>query len=97
MPEFSRAVFRANFAEDRDIARREVVEGILDGMGLEGRRIVGEALAPSNKERLREFTETAWKIGIFGAPTFVIDREIFWGNDRMEAALEWHLGSGAER
>ena len=37
-------------------------------------------------------TETARSLGIFGSPTFVIGSEIFWGDDRLEDALDWSLG-----
>jgi 2-hydroxychromene-2-carboxylate isomerase len=35
-------------------------------------------------------TEEAKRLGIFGSPTFVVDRELFWGNDRLEDAIAWH-------
>jgi 2-hydroxychromene-2-carboxylate isomerase len=41
------------------------------------------------KARVRRNTERAIALGIFGAPTFVVGEELFWGNDRLEAALEW--------
>lgn len=88
-PEFCRAVFRANFALDREIADRQVITGILREMGLDAPALLEEAVDPANKERLRERTEAAWEQGIFGAPTFVVDGELFWGNDRLEEALEW--------
>ena len=52
-------------------------------------RIVEQAQAPDNKQRLREQTRRAVEIGIFGAPSFVIGEELFWGNDRLEDALRW--------
>jgi 2-hydroxychromene-2-carboxylate isomerase len=41
------------------------------------------------KGRLRARTEEAQRRGIFGAPSFVVEGELFWGNDRLEDALEW--------
>jgi 2-hydroxychromene-2-carboxylate isomerase len=40
------------------------------------------------KPRLREQTERAERLGIFGAPSFVVGAELFWGSDRLEHALE---------
>jgi hypothetical protein len=34
-------------------------------------------------------------LGIFGAPTFIVDGELFWGNDRLEAALDWAMRTPA--
>jgi 2-hydroxychromene-2-carboxylate isomerase len=87
LPEFVKAVFRANFAEDREIADATEVRLILDSLGQPGVRIVEQAQAPDNKQRLREQTRRAVEIGIFGAPSFVIGEELFWGNDRLEDAL----------
>lgn len=93
VPEFSRAVYRSNFAEDRDIADPEVIRGILRALGLPAEDLLMLAESSENKERLREQTERAWNLGIIGAPTFVVDGEIFWGNDRMEEAFAWRMGA----
>ena len=42
------------------------------------------------KEGLRAQTEEAQRLGIFGAPSFVVAGELFWGDDRLEDALDWH-------
>jgi len=98
LPEFVRSVYRANFAEDLDIASDELVARRLDALGQPGAELVGEAQSAECKARLREQTERAAALGVFGAPTFMVGEEMFWGNDRLEAALEWHLrhsrGSG---
>jgi 2-hydroxychromene-2-carboxylate isomerase len=98
LPEFARAVYRANFAEDREIEEPAVLEGILASLGLSPGPLLDRARSDGNKERLRAQTEEAWTRGIFGAPSFLVDGELFWGNDRMEEALDWHLaGGGGER
>jgi 2-hydroxychromene-2-carboxylate isomerase len=83
-------VMRANFAEDRDIAEVEVIQSILVSLGLPVEDILARAESPENKLALRQQTEKAGEIGLFGAPSFVTpDGELFWGNDRLEDALEW--------
>ena len=57
--------------------------------------VLAEAQGETNKARLRRVGEEAQARGIFGAPTFVADdREVFWGNDRLERALEWAVAHG---
>ena len=90
MPDFARMVFRANFAEDRDIAQVGVVRGILETLHQEGEKWLGRAVEPESKEALRRETERAWSLGIFGAPAFVVEGELFWGGDRMEDAFAWY-------
>lgn len=86
---FSRAVYHANFAEDRDISDPAEIRGILDTLGLPGKDVVAHAEAPENKPRLRQATEAAKARGIFGAPSFVCRGELFWGQDRLEQAVAW--------
>ena len=89
LPEFTRAVFRANFAGDREIDDAAEIRSILDSLGQPGAQLVEQAQAPANKQRLREQTRRAKELGIFGAPSFVVGEELFWGNDRLEDALAW--------
>jgi 2-hydroxychromene-2-carboxylate isomerase len=52
--------------------------------------VLAQAQTTQNKARLRSETEEAQRLGLFGAPSFVTaDGELFWGNDRLEAALAW--------
>jgi len=89
---FSRLVFTANFTEDRDISDEAVIASILESLGEEPGSIIRSALSDENKGKLRRVTEDAIGRGLFGAPSFVVDGEIFWGNDRLEDALEWYGG-----
>ena len=89
VPAFCRAVFRANFAEDRDISDQGVIRGILDGLGEHGSALIERATSPDGKDRLRRQTAEAEALGLFGAPHFVVGNEVFWGNDRLDEALGW--------
>jgi 2-hydroxychromene-2-carboxylate isomerase len=86
---FTRAVYHANFVDDRDISNPDEIERILDGLRLPARDIVDRAESAEHKPKLREQTERAIALGIFGAPTFVVDGELFWGNDRLDEAIAW--------
>jgi 2-hydroxychromene-2-carboxylate isomerase len=88
LPQFARAVFEANFVHDKDIAAPSELAAILDGLGLPT-ELVARAQSPEYKPRLRAQTERATELGIFGAPTFVSDGELFWGNDRLDEAVAW--------
>ena len=96
LPEFVRAVFRANFAEDREISESRVIGSILDSLGQPGEHLIEKALSPENKRCLRTQTERAGRLGIFGAPSFVVGEELFWGNDRLEDAVAWASSTGAD-
>ena len=86
---YCRKIMQLNFAEDRDIGSADVVSEALDELGLPARDLIAEAQSDANKLRLREQTEAAAAKGIFGAPMFFVGDEMFWGNDRLDDALEY--------
>jgi len=88
-PAFTRAVFHENFAQDRDIASPEVIGGIVEALGQPGAATLARAASDEIKGRLRQVSENAAKRGLFGAPSFLVGDELFWGNDRLEQALRW--------
>ncbi|HVN84824.1 MAG TPA: 2-hydroxychromene-2-carboxylate isomerase [Candidatus Binatia bacterium] len=90
--DFVRGVYRANFGDDRDVSQPAAIATILDELGLPSREIIDRAQQAGNKDRLRRQTDEAIRLGIFGAPSFVVDGELFWGNDRLPDALHWATG-----
>lgn len=88
-PAFTRAVFTANFAGQKDISEDATLGAILDALGVDVEAALAVANTPENKDALRRQTEEAASRGLFGAPSFTIGDELFWGNDRLEAALDW--------
>jgi 2-hydroxychromene-2-carboxylate isomerase len=91
VPAFVRAIYRANFGDDADISSAAVVERCLAELGQDATAILAAAQTPLAKDKLKSQTAQAMELGIFGAPSFVVGRELFWGNDRLEDALEWAL------
>jgi 2-hydroxychromene-2-carboxylate isomerase len=89
---FGEAVFRAEFQKDADISSREVVSALLSGLGQDAVRTLSLAEAQEVKGALRAETEAAQALGIFGAPSFLVQGELFWGDDRLEDALDWARG-----
>ena len=89
VPEFARRVYTANFAENLDIAEPSVLLNCMSGIVRDPAAALSAARGQDAKARMRRNTERAVALAIFGAPTFVVDEELFWGNDRLEAALEW--------
>lgn len=86
VPAFCRRVFELNFAEDRDISDRELLRRALDDV--DGNTELSAAMDdPDIKEKLRAQTARSSDMGIFGAPTFSVGEELFWGTDRLAAAL----------
>jgi 2-hydroxychromene-2-carboxylate isomerase len=89
LPTFVRAIYRANFELDHDIGERDVVAECLQRSGQAADTVIGEAERPESKQALRDQTDRAARLGVFGAPFFIVGTERFWGNDRLEQALDW--------
>lgn len=87
--EFCRRVMLQNFAADRDIAAEENIAGALQELQLPAASIIAAALSDANKLKLRAQTDHAKTLGIFGAPTFFVNGEMFWGNDRLDDAIAY--------
>ncbi|HEV7816149.1 MAG TPA: 2-hydroxychromene-2-carboxylate isomerase [Janthinobacterium sp.] len=85
-------IMQLNFAEDRDIDNEAAVSEVLLALGLPVDELIAAARSGEAKSRLRRQTEEAARRGIFGAPTFFVGSEMFWGNDRLEDALLFAAG-----
>jgi 2-hydroxychromene-2-carboxylate isomerase len=90
-PHLRGARYTANFASDLDISQREVLRACLDGIVPDPDAVLASAGSDGVKDRLRQTTDRAIALGVFGAPTFVVGEEVFWGNDRLENALRWRV------
>ena len=91
--DFCRAVFTAEFGEAGRIDDIATIARLLALFGVAPDDVLAQAQSEPIKARLRDETQTAQQLGIFGAPSFVTaDGELFWGNDRLEQALAWATG-----
>lgn len=87
---FVAEILRRNFAEDEDIDSAPVVARALEAIGQESpARWVAAAQDDAVKLALRRQGDEAQARGIFGAPMLCVGDEMFWGNDRLEDALEF--------
>lgn len=85
-----------NWADDADIDNPGAVMAALEGLVPDPAAILLAAEGEETKAALRAQTAAARTRGIFGAPTFIVRDEMFWGDDRLEDALEYATGLGRE-
>lgn len=83
-PAATAAIYRAAWAENRDIGDPQVLREVLDGAGLDGEAILASTRDPEIKAQLRANTEEAEKLGVCGVPTMRIGERNFWGQDRLD-------------
>lgn len=87
--DFAKSVYEANFAEGATISDKAVLDGLLTKAGADPDETFAKAFTDENKQRLADQTDAAWEKGVFGSPSFTVGDELFWGNDRLEQALDW--------
>ena len=82
----------ALWIEDLDIDDEDVLKSILEKIGLNSEDILLCAKGEECLNNIQEYTKLAIKKGVFGAPTYIIDDQIYWGQDRLDF-VERHLSS----
>lgn len=87
--EFAKRVYRAHWAEGRDIADPELLAGIAAELGLNGEALIRGIASEDIKQLLHSAVEHSLKLGVFGSPTFAVDGELIWGSDRLWMLEHW--------
>jgi 2-hydroxychromene-2-carboxylate isomerase len=85
----ARALYRAYFAEDRDISNPEVTGNVAAKLGIDKAELTQALNDAAVKERLKTEVDAAIERGVFGSPYVVVDGEPFWGSDRLDQVDRW--------
>ncbi len=80
--------FDSYWKENIDISNEKSLNKILEIVGFNQKEFYKKIQNTKIKEKLKRFTNNAFKKDIFGAPTFVVNNKIFWGQDRLDYALD---------
>jgi len=81
---YHRAVFAAAWGDPLDLGDEQAFRNLLEGAELDSERLLATIGDQKTKDELRRHTDTAVERGVFGAPTFFVADEMFWGNDRLD-------------
>ena len=80
--------FDAYWKDNIDLSDKKNLENVLDNCSINKDTFFIDIQDQKIKDELKQLTESAFKKDIFGAPTFVINNQIFWGQDRLDYALD---------
>jgi len=86
----SDAILTALWRDDRDISDRDVLSQIAESVGIDAAPLLDRALSPETMAEFVASTDEAIRIGVLGSPTYVVDGELFYGQDRL-MFVERHL------
>lgn len=87
-PAYHDAIFRAAWADALDLGEKAILTGVLQRAGVNAAELIAATGRQDVKDELRRNTDDAVARGAFGAPTFFVGDEIFWGNDRFDFVEE---------
>lgn len=87
--DYVRAAYRHWFELGHEPGIEPGLTDALRELGRDPARVVASARTGRIEERAKRDTEEARALGVFGSPTFVVDGEVFWGDDRLEDAIRW--------
>ncbi|WP_291730825.1 2-hydroxychromene-2-carboxylate isomerase [Leisingera sp. F5] len=91
---YTQAAYRCWFEAGQPAGEDPNLTASLEASGQDPARAIAAAQSEPVIRALSEATEEAMALGIFGAPSFAVSGEIFWGDDRLEDALLWAQGGG---
>jgi 2-hydroxychromene-2-carboxylate isomerase len=77
------AIFEAGWAEGQDLGDTTTIANALNGLDLDGEKLVHQTTDPEVKNILQKNTLAAVEKGVFGIPTMMADQELFWGLDQL--------------
>jgi len=81
---YHRAIYRAVWADPQDLGDEAVLQSVFARASLPVTELIAAIENQEVKDTLRHNTERAVERGVFGAPTFFVGDEMFWGNDRFD-------------
>ncbi len=87
--DYVRSAYRRWFQLAQETGSEPNVSESLRDIGQDPARVVALANSEATKASLIAETDAARELGIFGSPTFAVGRELFWGDDRLEDAINW--------
>ena len=82
------AMFKALWVEQLNLAEPSVLNEVLTRNGFDAQQLLGWAAEPDVKSALKANTEEAVRRGVFGAPTFFVGEDMFFGQDRLDFVKE---------
>ena len=80
--------FNAYWRDNLDLSSEKEFSKLLESLKIDSKIFFDKITQQSTKDTLKQLTNDAFKKEVFGAPTFIVNNKIFWGQDRLEYALE---------
>ncbi len=87
--EYTISTYKKWFLEHLEPGSEPNLSSTLKEIGLDSDNVIKQAQTDEIEQKYLKNTEMAKNKGIFGSPTFIVENEVFWGDDRCEDAIKW--------
>lgn len=87
--EYTILTYKKWFLEHLEPGSEPNLSSTLEEIGLDAKNVIKQAQADDIEQKYLKNTEMAKNKGVFGSPTFIVENEVFWGDDRCEDAIKW--------
>tara|TARA_B100000795_G_scaffold258925_1_gene233442 strand:+ start:666 stop:1271 length:606 start_codon:yes stop_codon:yes gene_type:complete len=81
-------IFEAYWKNNQDVSNKKILTSILDKCKIDSKNFLEGTNSQQIKDKLKNVTKEAYDKEVFGVPTFVVNNKIFWGQDRIDFALD---------
>ena len=89
--EYTILTYKKLFLEHLEPGSEPNLSSTIEEIGLDAKNVIKQAQADDIEQKYLKNTEMAKNKGVFGSPTFIVEDEVFWGDDRCEDAIKWLL------
>ena len=86
--EYLNSFFEAYWKEDQDLSSENNIKYLIKKLKINEHEFFNLIKNQETKDKLKQFTQEAFESEVFGAPTFIVNNKVFWGQDRIEYALD---------
>jgi len=86
--QYLNSFFEAYWKEDQDLSNEDNIKQLLKKLKIDDNDFFNSINKQDIKDKLKQLTQEAFEKEVFGAPTFIVNNKIFWGQDRLEYALD---------
>ena len=81
------SIFNSIWQDGLNMNDENIVQKVLKNLNINPKTFLMDAIDSSIKEDLKKRTDLAFKKGIFGAPSFIVNNKVFWGQDRLDFVI----------
>ena len=90
--DYAKITYKLWFEDGIEAGSAEAIDKTINQLNLNKNEVLEKANSELVRNKFYSQTDVARKLGVFGSPTFIVNKEVFWGDDRLDDAIKWSYG-----